>query len=127
MKALQIPCDGKYFTDQIIRNADREEIEKSYFRDLGKRLYFFRMKQHLTQQRMIDELQPTSPQTTSAYSKWESGTASPSIAFLVQLHERWGVDLNELLAGDVPARSPLPHEVRAAIFTLQDYLKLSEK
>lgn len=100
-----------------------DEVEKykaDTRRELGNRLTEIREKHKLTQCEMICQF-TTSPQTISGYSRWENGTSEPSVAFLKQLHESWGIDLNWLIAGNDAFVPNLPIEVQKAITALDDF------
>ena len=100
-----------------------DEVEKFRVdakREVGNRLTEIREKRNLTQLELICKF-TTSPQTISGYSRWENGTSEPSVAFLKQLHESWGIDLNWLIAGDDSFVHDLPIEVKDAIKVLTDF------
>ena len=100
-----------------------DEVEKFRVdakREVGNRLTEIREKRNLTQLELICQF-TTSPQTISGYSRWENGTSEPSVAFLKQLHESWGIDLNWLIAGDCAFVPNLPIDVRNAIAVLDDF------
>lgn len=98
-----------------------DEAKNKIGRDLGERLTSIRESKRLTQEEFLRQLDETSPKTSSGYSRWENGQRAPDVCFLVQLHEKWHVDLNWLIAGDKQPVPQLPSEVEKAITTLSDY------
>ena len=95
-----------------------KEIEEAIRRDFGNRLTQLREQRNLTQPEMMRVFSETTPKSISGYSRWENGQHDPSLSFLYQLHKKWGVDLNELIAGDTVQVPPLPHDVQEAISVL---------
>lgn len=90
-------------------------------REFGNRLTELREKHDLSQPEMMRVFAESTPLTTSGYSRWENGHTSPDIAFLKQLHDKWKIDLNWLIAGDENFVPELPIEVQTAIRVLGDF------
>ena len=102
-------------------NSEYEKMRASICRDFGNRLTELREKHKLTQPEMMRQFDESTPLSSPGYSRWENGTSQPDIAFLKQLHDKWRVDLNWLIAGDEHFVPDLPFEVQEAIRVLDDY------
>lgn len=106
------------------RDCENDEIKKlrdSVRRDFGNRLSKLRSKNKLTQPEMMRVFVESTPDSISAYSKWENGQHDPSLIFLYQLRKIWGEDLNKLIAGDDAAAPTLPYDVQHAISVLERF------
>lgn len=68
---------------------------------IGNLIYELRNKKHLTQKELADKLLVTS----QAISKWENGRGIPDIEMLQKLSEVFGIDISEILAGDIKSKA----------------------
>lgn len=66
-------------------------------KEIGNRIYELRIKNNLTQKQLADKLMVTS----QAISKWENGRGIPDIEMLQKLSQIFGVDISEILTGDI--------------------------
>lgn len=68
---------------------------------IGNLIYELRNKNHLTQKELADKLMVTG----QAISKWENGRGIPDIEMLQKLSEVFGVDISEILAGNIKPKA----------------------
>lgn len=70
---------------------------------IGKLIYKLRKDKKLTQQQLADQMNITG----NAVSKWERGNGCPDVSLLPQLSLIFGVNLEELLSGQLGANDPV--------------------
>lgn len=103
--------------DEAADKLARRSIESEIVRSIGGRLTDVREKQGLTGRAMSEEFPLYCNADGSNLSRWENGNRIPPLGFLVQLHEKWGVDLAWLIVGAPSSKSPVSEELQAAFDT----------
>lgn len=73
---------------------------RSFYMSFGENLQFLRKRAGLTQEDLAEQMEVS----RQSVSKWESNSAYPEMDAILRLCDRFGVDMDTLLRGDVSLR-----------------------
>lgn len=105
----------------MIKTEERIEFEKELKQQIAKRLREIREKHFESQGEAISTIDYRLISDNSAWSRYETGiNAIPSIVYK-ELHDKWGVDLNWLIAGAETTVPELSFEVQEALSVLSKF------